>query len=40
METYSALLALDAENSPVPGEFPGQRPMTRSFDVLFDLRRN
>ena len=26
-------------NSPVPGEFPTQRPVTRSFDVFFDLRR-
>ena len=24
-------------NSPVPGEFPTQRPATRSFDVFFDL---
>ena len=24
----------------VPGEFPAQRPVTRSFDVLFDLRLN
>ena len=23
-----------------PGEFPAQRPVTRSFDVLFDLRLN
>ena len=23
-----------------PGEFPRQRPVTRSFDVLFDLRLN
>ena len=23
-----------------PGEFPSQRPMTRSFDVFFDLRLN
>ena len=23
---------------PVPGEFPAQRPVTRSFDVFFDLR--
>ena len=23
---------------PVPGEFPTQRPVTRSFDVFFDLR--
>ena len=27
-------------NSPVPGEFPEQRPVTRSFDVFFDLRLN
>ena len=33
METFSALLAICAENSPVPGEFPAQRPVTRSFDV-------
>ena len=24
----------------VPGEFPAQRPVTRSFDVFFDLRLN
>ena len=40
METFSALLAICAENSPVPGEFPTQRPVTRSFDVFFDLRLN
>ena len=40
METFSALLAICAENSPVPGEFPAQRPMTRSFEVFFDLRLN
>ena len=40
METFSALLALCAGNSPVPGEFPAQRPVTRSFDVIFDLRPN
>ena len=40
METFSALLALCAGNSPVTGEFPSQRPVTRSFDVFFDLRRN
>ena len=33
METFSALLALCAGNSPVNGEFPSQRPVTRSFDV-------
>ena len=40
METSSALLAICAWNSPVPGEFPAQRPVTRSFDVFFDLRLN
>ena len=38
MEAFSALLALCAGNSPVSGEFPAQRPVTRSFDVFFDLR--
>ena len=37
METFSALLALCAGNSPVSGEFPAQRPVTRSFGVFFDL---
>ena len=40
METFSALLAICAGNSPVPGEFPTQRPVTWSFDVYFDLRPN
>ena len=40
METFSALLAICAGNSPVHGEFPAQRPVTRSFDVFFDLRPN
>ena len=40
METFSALLALCAGNSPVPGDFPAQRPVTRSFDVFFDLPPN
>ena len=40
METFSALLAICAGNSPVTGEFPAQRPVTWSFDVFFDLRRN
>ena len=40
METFSVLLAIYAGNSPVPGEFPAQRPVTRSFDVYFDLRPN
>ena len=40
METFPALLAICAENSPVPGEFSVQRPVTRSFDVFFDVRPN
>ena len=40
METFSALLAICAGNSPVSGEFPAQRPVTRSFDVFFDLCPN
>ena len=40
METFSALLAICAGNSPVAGEFPTQRPVTQSFDVFFDLRLN
>ena len=40
METLSALLAICAGNSPVPGESPAQRPVTRSFDVFFDLCLN
>ena len=31
---------LCAGKSPVPGEFPAQRPVTRSFGVFFDLRLN
>ena len=34
------VLALCTGNSPVTGEFPSQRPVTRSFDVFFDLRLN
>ena len=40
MEAFSALLAICAGNSPVPGEFPAQRPVTRSFDAFFDLHTN
>ena len=40
METFSALLALCAGNSLVTGEFPSQRPVTRSIDVFFELRLN
>ena len=40
METFSALLAICAGNSPVTGGFAAQRPVTRSFDVFFDLLLN
>ena len=40
METFSVLLAICAGNSLIPGEFPAQRPVTRSFDVFFDLGLN
>ena len=40
MGTFSELLANCAGNSPVTGEFPAQRPVTRSFDVFFDPRLN
>ena len=40
MVTYSTLLALSMGNSPVTGEFPTQKPVTRSVDVFFDLRLN
>ena len=39
METVSALLVICAGNSPVPGEFPAQRPVTRSFDVFLICTR-
>ena len=37
---FSALLAFCAENSLVTGEFPAQRPVTRSCGVFSDLRLN
>ena len=40
MKTFSALLTICAGKSSVTGEFPAQRPVTRSFDVFFDLRLN
>ena len=40
METFSALLAICAGNSPATGEFPAQWPVTRRFDVVFGLRLN
>ena len=36
----SPLLAFYEGNSPVNGEFPSRKPVTRSFDVFFDLRLN
>ena len=40
METFSALLSSCAGSSSVTGEFPSQRPVTRSLDVFFYLRLN
>ena len=40
METFSALLAICVGNSLVTGEFTAQNPVTWSFDIFFDLRRN
>ena len=40
MDIFSALLVFCAGNSQVTGEFPAERPVTRSFDVFFDLRLN
>ena len=37
MKPFSASLAIYVGNSPVTGELPAQRPVTRSFDVFFDL---
>ena len=34
MEAYSALLAICAGNSPVPGEFPAQRSVTKMFSLI------
>ena len=40
MKTFSAFLALCVGNSSVTGELHSQRPVTRGFDVFFDLRLN
>ena len=40
METFSLLLVLCVGNSPVAGEIPSHKPVTRSFDVFFDLHLN
>ena len=38
MDIISAILALCEGYPPVTGGFPSQRPVTRSFDVFFELR--
>ena len=40
LETFSELLILCTGNSPVTGDFPAQRPVTRNFDIFFDLHLN
>ena len=40
VETVPPLLALCAGKSPVTGEFPTHRPVTRNIEVLFDLHLN
>ena len=40
MEAFSALLALCEGNPPITGEFPSQRPVTRSFDAFLHLCLN
>ena len=40
METFSGLLVICVGNASVTGEFPVQGPVTRSFDVFFDLHPN
>ena len=40
METFFALPAISAGNSPVTGKLAGQRPVMRSLDVFFDLQLN
>ena len=37
---FLCVLAICAGNSPVTGEFPAQRPVTRSFNFFFDLHLN
>ena len=38
METFCALLTLCKGNPPVTGGFSLKRPVTRSFDIFFDMR--
>ena len=39
IETFSALPAVCERNPPVIGGFPSQRPVTRTFEAFFILRR-
>ena len=36
----TSFLNMDCNSPPVCGEFPAQRPVTRSFDFFFDLHPN
>ena len=40
MKIFSELLGLYEGNPPLIGGFPPQRPVTRSFDIFFDLHLN
>ena len=40
MAAFSSLLVICAGNAPVTVELPAQKPVTRSFDVFFDLHLN
>ena len=40
IETFSASLAFCARKLPVTGEFPSQRPVSRSLDIFVGLRLN
>ena len=40
METFSALLAICAGNSSVPGEFRTKKASDADFEIFFDLRLN
>ena len=40
MKTFSAFTGPLCGEFTGPGEFTAQRPVTRSFDVFFDLRPN
>ena len=40
LRVYRMMTSSNGNIFRVPGEFPAQRPVTRSFDVFFDLRLN